>query len=122
VEVDWQRPRDIGQLIQRLTRLRREHKAISRGEMIRVHSEADQQLYGFFRSAGRDRVFVLLNLSESPVSTKLTIPMGRLFPRRAKLEMEEVFTGDFIEVENVEEKGETEVELEGYGYRVYIVR
>ncbi|RPH37752.1 hypothetical protein EHM92_01875 [bacterium] len=122
VNVDWRRPREMGKLIQALTRLRKDHKAISRGEMIRISSDEDQQVYSFFRSAGSDRVFVVLNLSESPVDAKLTIPMDRLFPRRPKIELKEIFSREVVEVENEEEKGEIEVEMEGYGYRVYTVR
>ena len=122
VNVDWQRPRDMGRLIQALDRLRREHKAISRGEMLRVSSDRDEQVYGFFRSAGNDRVFVVLNLTEAPVTARLTIPLGRLFPRREKIGMTEIFSGDKVEVRNEGEKGEIELSLEGYGYRVYTVK
>ena len=122
VDVDWRRPRDMGRLFQALDRLRKEHKAISRGEMIRIPSDTDQEVYAFFRSAGSDRVFVVLNLSSSPVEAKITIPMDRLFPRRPKIEMKEIFSGDNVEVKNEEEKGEVEVLMEGYGYNVYTVR
>ena len=122
VNVDWERPRDMGKLIEALDRLRKEHKAMSRGEMIRIPSDNDQQIYSFFRSAGSDRVFVLLNLADSPVKTKLTIPMDRLFPRRPKIEMKEIFSGKGVKVKNEEEKGEMEVEMEAYGYRVYTLK
>lgn len=122
VNVDWRKPHDMGKLIRVLDRLRKEHKAVSRGEMIRVPSDSDQQVYGFFRSAGSDRVLVVLNLSESPVNAKLTVPMDRLFPRREKVEMKEVFSGKTIQLENVEEKAEIGAEMEGYGYRVYTMK
>lgn len=121
VDVDWKRPREMGKLIQALDRLRREHKAMSRGEMIRVHSDVDQQVYAFFRSAGSDRIFVVLNLSESPAKAKLTIPMDHLFPRRPRVELNEIFSGDGLELKGAEGEAGVEVELEEYGYRVYAV-
>ncbi len=122
VNVDWRRPREMGKLIQTLTRLRKEHKSISRGEMIRVPSTEDQQVFGFFRSAGSDRVFVVLNLSAIPVNATLAIPMDRVFPRREKIEMDEIFSKTSTQVEKDGEKGEMEVELEAYGYRVYTMK
>jgi glycosidase len=122
VNVDWQRPRDMGNLIRTLDRLRKEHKAVSRGEMIRIPSDQEKQVYSFFRSAGSDRVFVVLNLSDSPVSARLTIPMDRLFPRRPKIELKELLSGKSIQVANEEEKGVVDVEMEGYGYRVYTLK
>jgi cyclomaltodextrinase / maltogenic alpha-amylase / neopullulanase len=122
VGVDWRRPRDMGKLIQTLDRLRREHKAISRGELIRVPSDNDTQVYSFFRSAGSDRVFVVLNLAAGPVTAKLTVPTGRLFPRKLKVALKELFSGKTAMLESVDENAEMSVELEGYGYRVYTVK
>ena len=90
--------------------------------MIRVPSDHDQQVYAFFRSAGSDRVLVVLNLSDSPVNTRLTIPMQRLFPRRPAIQMKEVFSGKTGEVKNSEGKGEIEVGMKAYGYFVYSVK
>jgi glycosidase len=122
VNIDWRRPREMGKLIQTLDQLRRTHKALSRGEMIKIPSDNDKQVYGFFRTAGSDRVLVVLNLADTPVTAKLAIPMERLFARQTSVQLKEWFSGKVATLENVEEKGEMEVEMEGYGYRVYTVK
>jgi len=122
VNVDWRRPREMGKLMQALNRLRKEHKSISRGEMIRVPSTEAQLIFSFFRSAGNDRVLVVLNLSANPVNATLAIPMDRLFPRRENIELNEIFSKTSTQVEKEEEEAEMEVEMEGYGYRVYTVK
>jgi glycosidase len=122
VNIDWRRPRDMGMLIRTLDLLRKDHKAISRGEMIRVPSNNDRQIYGFFRSAGSDRVFVVLNLADAPFNAELTIPMEHLFPRRVKIEMKEIFSGKNVEIVMEGGKGTIGLEMDAYGYRVYAVK
>jgi len=48
--------------------------------------------------------------------------MERLFARQPSVQLKEWFSGKVATLENVEEKGEMEVEMEGYGYRVYTVK
>ncbi len=67
-------------------------------------------------------MLVVLNLADTPVTAKLAIPMERLFARQTSVQLKELFSGKVATLENVEEKGEMEVEMEGYGYRVYTVK
>ena len=118
VDVDWSRSGDTGQLYKRLFRLRKEHKALTRGEMIRVPSSDDQSLYAFFRTAGRDKVLVALNFSSEPVTTTLMLPVGQVFPNAEGVVMREMFSDQTIEFGKGRE--EATLDLAGYGFKVFV--
>ena len=120
VDVDWSRSTEMGELYQKLFLLRQIHKAFSRGEMIRVHSDADQDVYAFFRIAGRDKIFAVLNFSHEARMTTLTIPMKQLFARQQKSYLKEIFTGERMEVGDKSPEALT-VALEPLDFRVYVL-
>jgi glycosidase len=119
-EVDWNRPRDMEQLYRSLFTLRREHKALSRGEMVRVASSHDHDVYAFFRVAGSDRVFVVLNFSSEPRFSIISIPMERVFPGERKAVLKDIF--DETRVEAVAGTQEQIVlALEPRAYKVFVI-
>jgi len=120
VDIDWARPREMEKLYKSLFDLRRNHKALTRGEMIRVSSTHTDSVYAFLRSAGKDKLLVVLNFSRDPLSTTLTIPADMLFPRRERVVMREIFSDQVIELGK--ENEEVVLELGGYGYKVFVVK
>jgi glycosidase len=93
VPVDWNRSREMGELWKKLFGLRREHKSLSRGEMVRIPVSPDGRVYAFARAAGSDRAVVILNFSASPEKVSLRFPMDRLFPGKTSAWLKEIFSG-----------------------------
>jgi len=121
VDVDWSTPREMEDLYKKLFRLRKEHKSLTRGEMLRVASTHDGDVYAFLRMAGKDKVLVVLNFSSEPRFTSLTIPMAQVFPGEKKAVMMEVFTGAEVEIAS-ETQEQIVLAMESYDYRVYTVK
>ena len=119
VDVDWGRSTVMGELYQKLFLMRQIHKAFSRGEMVKVPSDFDADVYAFFRIAGRDRMFAVFNFSNEPRFATVTIPMQRIFAGQQRSTMKEIFNGEQIEVG--EDSPETlTIALEPFDYRVYV--
>lgn len=121
VDIDWSRPDEMRSLYRRLFQLRREHKALSRGEMVRVPSSADQDVYAFFRIAGRDRVLVVLNFSPEARAALLDLPLDRIVPRVKRATLTEVFTGEELRLVPSESR-ELSLQLAPREYRVFLLR
>jgi cyclomaltodextrinase / maltogenic alpha-amylase / neopullulanase len=119
VDVNWNASHDMEELYQTLFLLRRAHKALSRGEMIKIQSDHDAEVYAFFRIAGKDKVFTVLNFSREARTTTLTIPMARLFAGEKKTFMQDIFTRERIEV-GAKSPDSLAVSLEPQEYRVYV--
>jgi cyclomaltodextrinase len=119
VDIDWSAGGGLRKLYATLFKLRRDHKALSRGEMIRLVSNYDQSVYAFIRSAGSDKVLVVLNLSTEPRFTSIRVPLENIFPGRKRVAMKEVFSGTDAEISAA--TGEQLVlALEPYEFRVFV--
>lgn len=121
VDVDWTRPRDMGELYKRLFQLRKENKALSRGEMIKLASSSDQDVYAFARTAGKDRVVVVLNFSEEPRFVTVTVPLSKVGQGRKKIALQSVFSEEKFEVGEAS-KEQIVLALEPRDYRVYEIK
>ena len=121
VSVDWKRPRTMESLYRTMFQLRKEHKALSRGEMFKVASSEDSTIYSFFRVAGNDRILAILNFGPVPSRVTLRLPLERLMPGAKRVDLKEVFSGKSVRIDPSVGR-EMEVDLEGRGYRVYVVR
>jgi glycosidase len=121
VSIDWMRPAGMRELYRKLFRLRREHKALSRGEMIRVRSSEDRDVYAFFRLAGSDRMLIVLNFSAEPRAVTLNRPLARIMPREKTATLTEVFTGEVSTIVPAETE-ELHLDLEPRDYRVFILQ
>jgi glycosidase len=119
VDIDWKRSTEMGELYQKLFLLRQAHKAISRGEMIRVPSDHDHDVYAFFRVAGKDKVLTVLNVSHDIQVARIVVPMKRLFAGLKKSTMEDIFTQERIQVGATAADTMTVV-LDSLDYRVYV--
>jgi glycosidase len=118
VGVDWSRPRDMGNLWKFLIAIRRGHLALSRGDMLRVPSMPDGDIFSFFRAAGTDKVLVVLNFSAEPRTASLAVPMDRIFPRQGSVKMKEVSSGKTIVLQPGQPQ---EMSLEPRGYRIFTI-
>ena len=118
VDIDWRRPREMGELYKKLFALRRDHKALSRGEMILVPSSHPQDVYAFFRSAGNDKILAVLNFSSEERTDSLQIPLARVFPGQARVVLSEVFSKKRSTVEPGSDR--LNVVLEPRGYRIFV--
>ena len=119
VDVDWNRSSDMKELYKKLFQMRKQHKALSRGEMIRAVSSQDQDVYAFFRVAGNDKVLVLLNFSSEPRYTSISVPMETIFPGEKMVTMKEIFTDSRVEF-TTETSPQVILTLEPYGYRIFV--
>ena len=114
VDVDWTRPRTMGNLEAALFHCRASHKALRDGAFTKLATDHDDQVYAFLRSSGNDTVVVLINLHGESVQCTLQLPA----PEREKLAgLRNIFTARPL----LTGKGDG-VTLEGYGYGVYVVR
>ncbi len=118
VGIDWSKSSDMRKLYTALFALRREHKALSRGEMIRVGSTDDRDIYAFFRLAGNDRILTVLNFSAEPRTVTLSLPLEKIAPREKGLKFREVFSGATAQVDSVQQ--DMLLDLEPRGYRIFV--
>jgi len=121
MDLDWSAPRTMEGLYQRLFRLRRDHRALTRGQMIRCTADSSRTVYAFLRRAGSDRVLIVLNFAVKPVATTVRIPLESILPGRQRLTLEDALTGA-RRVEDAAVVRELPVTLPGRGYAITVVR
>lgn len=97
VDVDWNRPNDVGELYKKLFNLRHTNKALTLGSMIPVPSVNKQMVYAFFRIYENDAVLVVLNFSKVNTEVEIAIPEPA-FKSKEKFRMRELFMGEQIEI------------------------
>ncbi|MBI5473529.1 MAG: alpha-galactosidase [Ignavibacteriae bacterium] len=120
VDVDWNRPRELGDIYAKLFHLRQENKALSRGDMIRLTTNSDQDVYAFARVAGNDKVIVVLNFSSEPKLVSVTVPMETIFGKQ-KIALHELFDEQTVEV-SVNSKEQLVSAMEPRAYRVFVLQ
>ncbi|TVR41606.1 MAG: alpha-amylase [Bacteroidia bacterium] len=91
--------------------LKRENRALWNGafggEMVRVPTNHDRQVFAFVREKEEDKVFVVLNLSDKPLDVRFK---GELFPGSYT----ELFSEEAVDFDR-----ELRMQLEPWAYRVY---
>ncbi len=120
VDVDWSRSREVGEICKKLFHLRKENKALSRGEMIRLTTNFEKDVYAFARVAGKDRVMVVLNFSSEPRFASVSVPMDKVFGATKKVSAKELFDGHVVEIGS-ETKGQIVLALEPRAYKVFVL-
>jgi cyclomaltodextrinase / maltogenic alpha-amylase / neopullulanase len=98
VNIDWRRSHEMGKLYRTLLQMRKTHRALSRGHMVRVQTDSDADVYAYFRVAGADRVLVLLNFSGVQKQLVATMPWGMALSEKKVATFKEVFTGARVQV------------------------
>jgi cyclomaltodextrinase len=121
VKVDWAPPHAMEPLYRTLFQLRKEHQALSRGQMIRVTSSSPDAVYAFFRVAGSDRLLIVLNFARERLLPTVQVPLDRVLPGQQRITLEEVFKHTRIVKERDAVK-EFPVDLPPRGFAVYVVR
>ncbi len=114
VDVDWTRPRTMGNLEAALYHCRAAHGALRNGEMTKLKTDHDDQVYAFLRTSRNDTVLVIINLHGNAVQCSVDLPeseRARLAVYRNLFTARPLFSG----------KGSA-ISLEGYGYGVYVER
>jgi hypothetical protein len=118
VGVDWSRPHDIGGVYAMMFRLRRRHRALVSGTMLRLENTPGGEVYAFVRRAGKDRVLIVLNFAAGPRTVMLRIPKELFFPRERVMRLTDVFSGNRIRIERGVEMHE--LRLNGQEHAVYV--
>jgi glycosidase len=118
VDIEWSGAEEMREIYRKLSVLRAANKALSRGDLVRVSSNFDAEVYAFLRIAGKDKVLAVMNFSSEPRFVTVTIPMHDVFAGQAGKHMKEVFTGDYIEV-GEESPWLLTLALEPLEYRVF---
>ena len=97
IEVDWTRSHEVGDLYKKFFHLRQENKALAHGEMIRLITNFDNDVYAFARVAGKERIIVVLNFSDQARFTPVNVPLQKVFGSTASVKISEVFDGQVVE-------------------------
>lgn len=73
--MDWkQAETDLFQFYRKLIHLRRRHLCLRRGDMMKVATNAELDVYAFLRKHGEEQVLVVLNFSDSNRDCLITLP------------------------------------------------
>lgn len=119
VDVDWSRPREVGEVYSTIFHLRKRHKALTEGNMIRLEAKETKNIYAFARVAGEDVVLVVLNFGREAHFTAVSVPVQKVFGSRRTVLLRDVFDGQ--EAELSDRTGEQIiVALEPRAYRVFV--
>lgn len=114
VDVDWTRPRTMAHLDSALFHCRASHPALRGGTMTKLKTNHDDQVYAFLRTTSRDTVVVMINLHAAPVRFAVTWPEN--------VALDPAAYRDLFTRKPMGGGASKELELEGFGYGVYIVR
>jgi glycosidase len=120
VEVDWTRPREVGEIFGTLFTLRRKNKALAHGSMIRLESTFEDEVYAFARVAGDDAIIVVLNFGAEARFARIQVPIEKVFGSQKTVLAQDVFDGQQIEL-SVERGQQIVAALEPRAYKVFVV-
>jgi glycosidase len=117
VEVDWTRSSPVGDLLKKLSMLRRNGTALSSGMMKRAKTTDDDTLYAFLRSSDKENLLIILNMSRDARNCRLTLPgdFGE-----TTLKFRDVLTDEV----RMKPAGQLELVIDaigGHGFRLYSV-
>ena len=117
-EVDWTRPREMGEMNRTLIALRQSNQALTRGEFVRVRGTSEKDVYAFLRVAGKSRILVVLNFSGASQTTTLQMPEGTGSQEGRMTQYRELFLKRVLSVSGSGDQ--VELALEPRGYRVFV--
>jgi glycosidase len=117
VPIQWNDDGQIRQFYSKLGELRKRHKALSRGILVRVMTNVPERVYAFFRVAGNDRVLAVMNFSSAARDIRLEIPWMILFPGQQSVRFVDAFSGEQVPLEATT----MTLSLEPHGYRLFAV-
>jgi len=117
-EVDWSRPREMGEMNKSLIALRRDNPALARGEFIRLKGSAEKDVYAFLRVAGKSRVLVVLNFARTARTVTLQVPAGSSAQKGGRIRYRDLFLKRDWSVPV--SARQVKLTLEPRGYRVFV--
>ena len=117
-EVDWTRPREMGEMNRTLIALRQSNQALARGEFVRVRGTSEKDVYAFLRVAGKSRILVVLNFSGASQTTTLQMPEVSGSQKGRMTQYRELFLKRVLSVSGSGDQ--VELALEPRGYRVFV--
>lgn len=120
VDVDWSRPREVGEIVKSLFTLRRSNPALARGKMIRLESTFAHDVYAFARVAGDDAVIVVLNFGSEARFVNVKVPIEKVFGSQKRIAAHDVFDGQQVEL-SVERGQQIVAAMEPRAYKVFVV-
>ena len=118
VDIDWNRSREMDTLYRSLFKLRKEHKAISHGEFIKVPTSNDVSIFAFLRIEGKDKVLVILNFSDATQTPEIQLSLNKSISEASKIMLKDYFSHKSVQVD----KGKIfNPSIQQFGYQIYIV-
>jgi cyclomaltodextrinase len=118
-DIDWKRTSEMKELYSALFKLRNEHKAFSRGKMIRIETPAEKNAYAFLRVQADDAILTVLNFSKRDINLHFKMPLEVASIRSKKI-LSEVLS-DTSNTDILPFKDKVEMRLRLYGYKIYIL-
>lgn len=118
-DVDWIKKSGMKELYTALFKLRHGHKALSRGKMVKIETQAENHVYAFLRIEGDSIVLVVLNFSKNKIDTILKIPEDVL-STCSKMVLLKILP-DTVDTEKFPIKEELKLSVEPFGYRVFVL-
>jgi cyclomaltodextrinase len=118
-DIDWKRTSEMKELYSALFKLRNEHKAFSRGKMIRIETPIEKNVYAFLRIEGDDAILAVLNFSKKDINLHFKMPLEVASIRSKKILSEAL--SDTSNTDILPFKDKVEMRLRLYGYKIYIL-
>lgn len=99
--MEWQNQTDsLFTFYQRLIRLRRQHPALRHGEMLKLQTNADDRVYAYVRTDGKETLLIALNFSNQQERCQLFIPAEIWNRKSIRLEAANTSARKSIELTN----------------------
>ncbi|HEX9972539.1 MAG TPA: alpha-amylase family glycosyl hydrolase, partial [bacterium] len=99
--MDWQNQNDsLFAFYKTVIRLRRQHTALRRGEMIKVPTDAEDRVYAYIRKDSKETFLIILNFSKHVEECQLLFPKEKFDAvRYDRLILEESVTSEKITID-----------------------
>jgi glycosidase len=118
IDIDWDKPREMDTLYRSLFKLRKEHKAISHGEFIKVTTNNDASIFAFLRIEGKDKVLVILNFSDATQTPEIKFASSKSISEASKIMLKDYISHKSVQVD----KGKIfNPFIQPFGYQIYII-
>ncbi len=118
IDIDWTKPREMDSLYKILFKLRRENKAISRGNFLKIPTTDDKNIYAFLRTESTNKVLVALNFSKESQVTKLNVPIEMLYNKKQTIKVKDIFSDDALTIDH---NGKCEIKIAPHGFKIYVL-
>jgi len=101
-----------------LFKLRKENKAISRGNFLKIPTSDDKHIYAFLRTEKNNKVLIVLNFSKESQVTELNLPIDMLLKKKQTIKVKNIFSDDFLIIDRNEK---CKINIAPYGFKIYVI-